>query len=413
MKIKAERLRQDIEKIAEFTSTDQGGTTRLSFTKEHERARDYIALQMEEAGLTVSQDAIGNLIGRREGTEPEFASVMTGSHFDTVCCGGNFDGVAGVVAGLEAARVMNEQNIHTKRPLEFIAMVGEEGARFGAAYLGSRAMMGLLSEEELRSLCDADGISIWDAMQQFGLNPAKIADAVRKPDEIYAFVEMHIEQGPVLEQSDTKLGIVECIVANRTLEITIQGQANHAGTTPMHMRLDAFAASARLAQLAMDKAIELGDGTVATMGQMSVYPGSTNVIPGKVVFTLDIRSKEDSNLDQIEEVLQAAITHMIKERQIVAGCMQNLPGSCAVFLNEHIIAELEKSAEALQCSNRRMVSGAGHDAMILAQFIPTGMLFVPSKNGCSHCPEEWTEYEQLQQGCEVLLETLIRLGNEI
>ncbi|MGI6094022.1 MAG: Zn-dependent hydrolase [Lachnospiraceae bacterium] len=412
MRTNLHRLQQDMETIAQYSSTAKGGTTRFTFTKEHELAKNYITAQMKAAGLTVRQDAAGTLIGRREGLEPGAAAVMTGSHFDTVRCGGNFDGVAGVVAGLEAARVMQEQQIVTRRPLEFIAMVEEEGGRFGAALFASRAMAGEVTEQELQSLKDSDGISIWDAMKNFGMDPTAVKEAVRKPENLHAFIEMHIEQGPILEASKKDLGIVDVIVANRTLELTVIGHANHAGTTPMHMRTDAFVAAAQIAEAAMKEAIAVGEGTVATMGQMSVLPGSTNIIPGKVVFTLDIRSPKDELLDEIQQKIQNHMKSLEEKGQILKGTLRPLPGAAATKLDSHVMHLLEESADKLGFSRQRILSGAGHDAMVIANLTPTGMLFVPSKNGRSHCPEEWTDYEQLQKGCETLLETLIALANE-
>lgn len=412
MKTKLERIRRDIESISRFSTTKEGGTTRFAFTPEHAGAREYIMAQMEAAGLKVYQDAAGTVVGRREGREPGAPAVMTGSHFDTVRCGGNFDGVAGVAAGIEAARVMRENGIVTRRPLEFIAMVEEEGARFGSAVFGSRAMAGLIPPEELDGLLDEEGVSTAAAMLSFGLDPARIGDAARDPKSLYAFLEFHIEQGPVLEAGGTDLGIVRTIVANRTLELTITGRANHAGTTPMDMRADAFEAAARVSLAAIEEARAAGDGTVATMGQISVLPGSSNIVPGRVVFTLDIRSPRETLVERVQRKALSVLERLCAENRGLQSSFRMLLNSPAVELDPHVLDALGKSADACGFSRRDMVSGAGHDAMVMARMVPTGMLFAPSRGGRSHCPEEWTDFEQLQKGTETLLGALISLADE-
>lgn len=412
MNTKVERIQKDIEALGVFNSTPEQGLTRLSFTGEHRKAQDYIVEQMKAAGLAVRIDPCGTIIGRLEGSRPDAPVIMTGSHFDSVRCGGNFDGPAGVVAGLETARVFRDLGIRPVRPVEFIAMIEEEGARFGSGLFASRAMVGKLTAEELAENRDGQGITTGQAMKAFGLEPSKYAEAVRQKGEIKNFIELHIEQGPVLEAAGVDVGIVETIVGIQELEIIIKGRPDHAGTTPMDMRADAFLAASKAAVTANEAAVAAGEGTVATVGKLEVKPGSFNIVPAEVDFFVDIRSRKQSCIDAVREAIVEKLEALTAENSGLSYELKMMLETKPVDTSKEVCGFLEESAEALGLSGKRMLSGAGHDAMVMADISEIGLVFVPSKGGRSHCPEEWTDYEQLQKGIEVVCMTIEKLCSE-
>jgi len=400
-----ERIRKDIEKLSEFNRTPGKGLTRFSFTKEDRQAREYIEEKMKEASLKVYEDPAGNIVGRRDGAD-NLPVVMIGSHFDSVKNGGNFDGNAGVVAGLEVARVLNERHIKTKYPMEFIAIVEEEGGRFGGTLFGSRAMVGKVSKDELEHFRDEDGISIAEAMQKFGFNPANISKACRDPKTLKAFFELHIEQGPLLEAKQKDIGIVNAIVGIDWYEVEVIGRPDHAGTTPMNMRADALVLSSSVIQAVNKLAKESEEGAVATVGNMKVFPGATNIVPGKVLFTVDIRCQ---NATVIKDIAHE-INKVLKEKCNAQGLsykMENKVSIPPVKLSERLIKILKQKSKEIGLNYRQMVSGAGHDTMIMSEITDASLVFVPSKNGRSHCPEEWTDYEQIRKGTELILEAAL------
>lgn len=410
MRTSLERIRKDIEALAAFNGTPGAGLTRLSFSEEHKKAQDYIVQQMKDAGLAVRIDACGTIIGRLEGLQPEAPVVMTGSHFDSVRCGGNFDGPSGVVTGLETARVFKERGIKPVHPVEFVAMIEEEGARFGSGLFGSRAMAGRLTSGELKENRDEKGISTEEAMKAFGLDPEKYKEAVRKKGEIKNFIELHIEQGPVLESTNTDIGIVETIVGILELEVRIKGRADHAGTTPMDMRADAFLAAAKTAATVNETAVSQGEGTVATVGRLELKPGAFNIVPAEADFAIDIRSRRQSCIDKVRIAVSETLEALAAENESLSYEIKVMMETEPVNTDPNVCKILEESADALGFSGRRMLSGAGHDAMIMADITDIGLVFVPSRGGRSHCPEEWTDYEQLQKGIETVCMTVERLA---
>ena len=410
MRTKLERIQKDIEALAAFNANPGNGLTRLSFSEEHRRAQDYIISQMKEAGLSVRVDACGTIIGRLEGTDPAAACVMTGSHFDSVRCGGNFDGQAGVVAALETARVFKDENICPLCSVEFIAMIEEEGTRFGSGLFASRAMTGKVTAEELAENKDAAGISTGEAMRAFGLPPSEYRNAVRKKGEIRNFLELHIEQGPILEAAGIDVGIVETIVGIQELEVIIKGRPDHAGTTPMDMRADAMVAAARTAVAANEAAISAGEGTVATVGKLEVKPGSFNIVPGEVDFFIDIRSKKQTCIDKVREAVVENLNALTAENSGLTYELKIMLETLPVDTDRNVCDLIEKNAESLGFSSCRMLSGAGHDAMVMADITDIGLIFVQSRGGRSHCPDEWTDYELLQKGAEVLCRTVESLA---
>ncbi len=410
MNTKVERIKADIEALSHFNSTPGNGLTRLSFTPEHKAAQEYIMNAMKEAGLEVRIDPCAAIIGRLEGSDPTLPIIATGSHFDSVRHGGNFDGPAGVVAGIEVARTFKDMGIKPRHTLEFVAMIEEEGARFGSGLFQSRAFVGKVTEEELYTNKDASGITVAEAMKSFGLDPSKYKDAEFKEGAYKNFIELHIEQGPVLENGKIDVGIVETIVGIQELEVTVNGYPAHAGTTPMNMRSDAFLVASKVAIRANEAAIEIGSGTVATVGQVSVMPGSFNIVPSKVVFFVDIRSKSQDCIDFVSKAVHEMLEKETKDNERLSFSTRKMVETNPVQTDPVVCDALEDSAKDLGLSTVRMLSGAGHDCMIMAAKTEIGLIFVPSLDGRSHCPEEWTEYEELRNGAELLFCAMDKLS---
>lgn len=397
-----ERIKAHFDVMRKFTATPNEGMTRLSYSPEDIKTRNYIKAKMEEYGLRVWEDGLGNIFGKLAGTIPDAPSVLVGSHFDSVPNGGIFDGVAGVVAGLEVAALFQEQNIQPAYPLEVIAMVEEEGTRFGSGLMGSRGIHGILDKEDFQKMRDKEGISVAEAMKQAGLDPSQPVH--RHPKTMKAFLELHIEQGPVLEKEKISLGIVDKIVGMCQLEVTVKGKAGHAGTTPMDMRQDALVVAAKIVAQLPDLVKNEEKGTVITTGQLNVYPNGANVIPEKVVFTIDLRSGDEETMERVLETVEKFI-----QAEEKAGINIDIEQKLWVppkKLNEQIHHLLQKSAEKLGITYMTMPSGAGHDAMIFSDFTDTGLIFIPSKNGISHHPDEWSEFEDIARGIDVLFEAV-------
>lgn len=412
MKTNLNRIQKDIEELAAFNATPGRGLTRMSFTEEDRGAREYIKGQMKLAGLEVYEDAAGTVVGRLEGSLQEGPVVMVGSHYDSVKNGGNFDGPAGVVAALETARVMTQRGLKPKYPVEFIAMIEEEGGRFGGGLFASRAMAGRVTRESLDAYKDRDGVSIAEAMTAFGFDPDKIGEAARKPEEVKAFLELHIEQGPILEAGSKDIGIVEYIVGIYESEIVVKGRPDHAGTTPMDMRADALDAASRVISQISSFAKAAGEGTVATVGVLSLLPGAANIVPGEVKFTIDIRSKKSEHIAEVIGKMEKSLAEAAAAKGVTYAVVEKLSVP-PVKLAEDILAILTKHSDRLGFKKQAMLSGAGHDAMVMAAITDVGLVFVKSKDGRSHCPEEWTDYEDLQKGIEVICETIMEISEAV
>ena len=410
MNINLERIIKDIETLATFNATLGKGVTRLSFTKEDRQAREYIKEEMKSIGLKVWEDGYSNLFGRKEGKDPSAPAIMIGSHFDSVINGGPFDGVAGLVAALEVARVLVENKVDTYYPIEVVAMNDEEGVRFGTGLSNSRAMVGAIGEEELDKAVDKDGISLRQAMIDFGITP-DLEDAKRPKDSIKAFIELHIEQGPILEDNGKDIGLVETIVGIDKYDCIFKGKPGHAGTTPMINRKDALIGASEFV-LAINRMVkEVGQGTVGTVGELNVSPNAPNVIPGHVQLSVDIRSNKDENIKTIGNEIIKEVERIEKSLDIDIE-VKNTLYVPPVHMSKEITDIMEKSTKELGYSYMRMNSGAGHDAMIMAEIASTSLIFVPSKDGLSHHPDEWTDYEDLKKGVEVMLDTVIQLGKK-
>lgn len=395
-----ERIEKHIEALEQFTATPGNGTTRLTYSKEDLQARTYIKEQMEASGLTVAEDGFGNIFGKLEGTAADAPSVMIGSHFDSVPNGGAYDGPAGVVAALEVAELFRKNGLKPKYPLEIVALVEEEGSRFGGGLMGSRGITGLLSEADFNSLRDRDGISAAEAMQRIGLNPS--LPKGRDPKTMKAFLELHIEQGPILEEKNMQIGVVETIVGLTQYEVTVKGQAGHAGTTPMDRRADALVTAAKIISQLSGLAVEEGNGTVLTTGRLHVFPNGANVIPDKVVFTVDIRAgKEESVQNVIAKMKECLDLHQGNGIEVQSEEQLYMQPK---LLNEKIRTLLKDRSSACNASYCSINSGAGHDAMVFSDFTDVGMLFIPSKAGLSHCPEEWSDSRDIAKATEIFYE---------
>lgn len=410
MQTKLERIKKDIEALSEFNATPGQGLTRFSLTEEDRQARNYLKNQLKKLNLEVYEDAAGSLFARRSGSSSKLPVIMIGSHFDSVKNGGNFDGPAGVVMALEILRTLDDNNIQTTYPIEFVAMIEEEGGRFGAGVFGSRAMAGMVDYEQLKNNTDENGISMAEAFDNFGMDPKKIINAKRDPSSIKAFIELHIEQGPVLESKKKDIGIVNYIVGINHIDVVIHGRSDHAGTTPMLMRADAMSVASKVISKIDGYAIAEDNGTVATVGSLDVKPGATNIVPSQVKFTVDIRSKDYKSIETVKEKIQDDLNQLINTNDAMSFEIVTMLDIQPVEMSEEINQHFKASAASENYAYEMMTSGAGHDAMIMGSLTDVGLIFVPSKNGRSHCPEEWTDYEDLQKGIEVIYQTILKLG---
>ena len=404
--IQADRLWQRLETLASFTRPDIPWTRR-AFSPEFERAREWLRGQFEHAGLTVWTDAAGNLTGRREGTQPALAPLVTGSHCDTVVGGGRFDGILGVLAGLEAAQSFHEGGVLLRHPLEVIDFLSEEPSDYGISCVGSRAFAGTLDAAMLASRNEA-GEGLAEAMQRIGARPDGLAAAARGPGGIAAFVELHIEQGPVLEREGLPIGVVTDIVGIRRVAFTVIGQPDHAGTTPMDIRRDALVGAARLIDTVHREASAM-DGhphyVVATIGRISMSPNVPNAVPGRVDMVLEVRSNAQAVLDDFPERVMALCRDDFGQLRVglsAAPLTQTPPTQC----DDIVMRAVAQAADRLGLPHRALPSGAGHDAMHVAAAGPMGMIFIPCLDGRSHCQEEWASKEQVAAGVRVLAETL-------
>ena len=410
LKVNPERLRQNIETIARFGRDPAGGWSRFVFTEEERKAREFVADLLVQAGMSVRTDPAGNVFGRREGLDPEVPAVASGSHIDTVTNGGMFDGVAGTMAAIEAVRVIHENGVPTRHPLEVIVFANEEGARFSNALWGSRALLGIIQEEEPLRCKDLDGVTLAEAMRASGFDPARIQDARIDPKRYKAFIELHPEQSHVLETEGVAIGAVEGIVGTAWMKARLKGRADHAGATPMNLRRDALAAAAEIVlEVERIARYESGPRTVATVGQLAVKPGGINIVPGEVEMSFDIRDLNQEAGVRGYAAIREAAQRICAARDVHIE-LDELGTVMPVPLTAEIVTLIEESCREQGISCRRIVSGAGHDAQLMALICPTGMIFVPSAGGVSHSPEEKTEWHDMVNGTQVLLEVLLKLS---
>lgn len=414
LKASADTIQGWIEGMAAFNATPEYGTTRILFTKQELANRAYVKSEMRKLGLTVTEDAIGNIYATHKGTKPDLAPVWTGSHIDTVPNAGNFDGMAGVVCGLEAMRLFNESGISHKRDISVIVYTSEEPTRFGLSCLGSRAMSGDMLLEETKKIFDKSGRSLYDKLVELGYPVDEgYADILRKKGDVYAAVELHIEQNNRLEQMQIPIGIVKKICAPSNYIVEVTGVQSHAGGTDMTDRRDAFAAVCEMETVLEKLARECpSEYNTATIGHLEVLPNAINVIPGKVTFTIDIRDCNWHTKQTLIEAFQTEFQRIADDRGVSISIHEDnndAPFTCS----ERIISLIEESCKNQQLAYTKLISGPYHDTLFVGRFAPAAMIFVPSKNGISHSPEEWTDYVQLAKGADVLAETLLKLSNSM
>ena len=401
------RLWKRLSELAEIGKREEGGVARLSFTPEERAAKDLVASYMREAGLAVREDAAGNLFGRREGRSPGAPAVLIGSHVDSVLGGGDFDGPLGVLGGIEVLQSMDEAGVASERPVEVVAFTDEEGARFSLGMIGSRALAGTLPQEDLRHE-DQGGVSIAGAMRGAGLDPAKVGEAARPSDSLAAYLELHIEQGKVLEKEGLPVGVVTGIAGPVWLRLSFTGEAGHAGTTPMGARRDALAAAAEVVGVIEEEASATGS-TVGTVGQIGARPGGINIIPGRAELSLDLRDIDEAVRDRVEGRIRARAEEACERRgiEIEFEELQRLPPAPC---SGEIRASIAAACEGEGIRPYPLPSGAGHDGMHVAGLCPMGMIFVRSKGGISHNPKEWSSREDCEAGCRVLYSTVLDLA---
>ena len=404
--VQASRVIADLNDLTKFGyEGDEKGVNRPSFSPAYREAADWLCARMENAGLTVRMDAVGNIIGRAGPADKP--AVVCGSHIDSVPAGGRFDGTLGVLAGLEVARCLTERNSWGDKALEIIAFIDEEGAYI--SLLGAHTMSGSVNIEEIKNNVGRNGEPLTKAMQRFGLNPANILDAIRPAEHFAAYVELHIEQGPVLECKNTEIGIVETIVGLQNREITFKGQACHAGTTPISMRQDALRAAADLISESYTIfANEFSDQLRITYGNIEVLPGATNVVPACVKVSEEIRASSEDEIAALSKRALEVAERVGKKYDVVMESV-HLSSDQPAKMATHISSLIESACQELNCSYIYMPSGAGHDAQAMARLCDTGFIFVPSCDGLSHNPKEYTRDEHVEAGTKVLYKTLSAL----
>jgi allantoate deiminase len=407
MGIWKERIQKDLEAVNAFNATPGKGITRFTFSKEYQAALSYVVEELQRIGVKGAFTPGGNLQGRLPGSAPSGPSVMMGSHLDSVAQGGRFDGTAGVVAALEAARAIREEALVHRLPIDLVVFAEEEGGRFGWGLLGSSTWSGRMTADQLARIKDREGVSYPKALESAGI---RIGDSsMLTPDSLKAMLELHIEQGSILESRNAVIGVVEAIVGIKQMIVTIEGSVDHAGTTPMDLRRDAMQGAARIIAAVETVGRQEGEGGVATVGQVLCEPGQANVIPGLVRFSVDLRHSDESRLEAMAAAIVYVAENLSKARNL--RCHVEVKAEAEpVKMSPEICDLVEKIAREKGVEPVRMASGAGHDTGIIAKICDAGMIFVPSQGGRSHCAEEFTKVEDIALGAEILLETVLELA---
>lgn len=390
-------------------NTETGGTNRIAFRHAERLAALKFSMLCQEAGFDVHFDYFGNVIARREGKYPDLPPVMIGSHIDTVKDGGKYDGLLGVVAALQLMLHLKENNLETDHPIEIVAFTAEESARFNQSTLGSKYMIGKLSQEEMKTIRDNEGKTLFHLVDTLKQSMPSDKDFYGKGD-LKAYLELHIEQGPILQNKHKDIGIVTHIAAPHRFKLHLSGETSHSGSTPMPMRYDALTAAAEIILTVEATAQRYHqDGVVATVGYVDASPNIMNAIPGEVTLLIDIRGKESHSREKVAQEIQDAIASITKQRQIKAD-LQDLGSDTPVTLDENIADITKVVCQKLDFSYRYMFSGAGHDAMNMALICPTSMIFIPCKDGISHSPKESVEPEEIEKGIKTLIDTVIEVA---
>ena len=410
--INSKRFEANFNAISEFGALKGGGLTRLAFSKEDLEARKFLINLIEKNGFKLKIDNVGNIFAiYDDGCEVGAKPVCVGSHIDSVPNGGFYDGTLGVMAGLEALSSIKEAGIKLKRPLWLINFSCEESSRFKTATIGSKIISGKLSQQRLHELKDEDGISLFEAMSAAGFKPQNLDEAILKENSLHAYLELHIEQGPVLERSSISVGVVSGIAAPIRFEITIQGKADHSGATPMNMRSDALLAASHII-IAANKFAKNKKTAVATVGYVHAKPGVLNVVPGEARLGVDLRDIDKASLEELNLELRNFVGELSRELKFSYE-IRELSSDEPVKLSKHAINLLEDEAKKLGIKTLTLPSGAGHDAMNLTKLASSvGMLFIPCVDGISHNVKEAINFKDAVAATKILTNALIRLSNE-
>ena len=409
LSVNLERIKNDIHELAEIgRCRDDRGIYRMAFTDADMEGKRWLKDRIEHAGFEPRTDGAVNVSAELSGSTDQ-ARILVGSHIDTVPCAGALDGTLGVIVALECLRCLHERAVVPERTIELIAFSDEEG-RFGGMF-GSQAVCGQLNPDVLATLSDLDGVLLGDELRRHGFDPLGALDAARDPETIASYLELHIEQGPVLDRGQKSVGIVDEITGLFTWSVCLKGEANHAGTTPMEMRHDAFMGLADFASAIPRILDENGSArSRATIGKAQILPGAANTVPGIVEFSLDVRDTSPETLADLGNAFRKALSAIARRRNLMFEFQQKsyLP---PVAADPAIVKRLLRQAEQLELTHLQMHSGAAHDAQIMGSMVPVGMIFVPSKNGQSHSPAEWTSWTDIEAGANLMLHSLMDLAN--
>jgi beta-ureidopropionase / N-carbamoyl-L-amino-acid hydrolase len=403
-RVNGARLNEHIAALARIGGAHGDvGAQRVGYTDFDRQGRDYVMDLMRNAGLEVHIDHAANLVGRRAGKKAALKPLVLGSHIDTVPAGGNYDGVVGSMGAIEVIQTLSEKNVRTNHPLELIIFQNEEGGT-----TGSRILAGEFPAETLNQKSQS-GKTFGEGIRFLGGNPERLSEVIRKPGDVAAYLELHIEQGGLLDAEKIQIGVVEGIVGIRRWEVTVEGFANHAGTTPMNQRRDALLGAARMIDEVNRIALSIPGRHVATVGRIAVEPGAPNVIPGIVRFTIEVRDLDASRIDELERRIKAGAAQVAQASNVTMTLGPSSYSDDPAPTDARLRDIIEREAKALGFSTKRLPSGAGHDARPFARLGPMGMIFVPSIAGISHSPKEFSRPEDITRGADVLLRTLLAL----
>lgn len=406
-KVNQNRLENRIFELAKFGIQENGETERVAFSDADIQARGWIIETLKNQGLEVSIDFAGNIVALRKGKKSNLKPISFGSHIDRVPNGGNYDGCVGSMAALEVIETLNEHNIKTKHPLEVIIFSNEEGG-----VMGSRAMSGHLGKSAME-VVNSTGFSMGEGIMRLGGDTTRIEEVQRKKGAMAAFIELHIEQGGILEKENLNIGIVEGIVGLKWWDVVFSGFANHAGTTPMNSRKDALLAAAKFIVAVNEITNSFEGAQVGTVGRIKAEPGAPNVIPSKVVTSLEIRDLSSAVIEKVFQTIKSKAEEIASQSNVTIE-FRPLDTTAAPALTDTTIQkEIQASATKLGLTHKYMPSGAGHDAQDIATIAPTGMIFVPSKSGISHSPKEFTSAKDMANGANVLLQTILTLDKKL
>ncbi|MBB1616739.1 Zn-dependent hydrolase [Pseudomonas sp. UMC65] len=407
LKINGQRLWASLMAMAEIGATARGGSCRLALSDEDRAGRELFAHWCTEAGMSLSVDPIGNLFARRPGSDPDAAPVMMGSHLDTQPEGGRFDGVYGVLAGLEVVRTLNDLGIQTRKPLEVAVWTNEEGARFTPAMFGSAVFTGVMALDAALAVRDADGISVAQALQRTGYAGSRPLGAA-----VDAYFEAHIEQGPILEDNAKSIGVVSGGQAICWLNVQVEGLAAHAGTTPMPLRKDALYGAAQMILAVEQLAADFAPQGLTTVGELSIAKSSRNTIPGLLSFTVDLRHHQDRQIAAMEQQVEERLQAIAGQRGLKVSISRHWVSPATPF-DAECVAAVQQAVDGLGYPQQSIVSGAGHDAILLARYCPTAMVFIPCVGGLSHNEAEDVLPEDVRQGADVLLNAVLARAGQV